>query len=167
MRRAPLITADKFKTTKDADAIADFYSTEDFLQILGIFPMAIHFVLAGVDWDPKRENTMKVWDSMQISFDITEKEEIIDGKTAVTMFNKRRSIWQRFRRRKELRRSVEFGLFKQRWCLAISRYPRMLARGASIWHGSAVLAALTAPIHLNVVVHHHLCSGDFASASTK
>ena len=89
MRRAPLITADKFKTTKDADAIADFYSTEDFLQILGIFPMAIHFVLAGVDWDPKRENTMKVWDSMQISFDITEKEEIIDGKTAVTMFNKR------------------------------------------------------------------------------
>lgn len=79
----------KFKTTKDADAIADFYSTEDFLQILGIFPLAIHFVLAGVDWDPKRENTMRVWDSMQISFDITEKEEIIDGKTSVTMFNKR------------------------------------------------------------------------------
>ena len=78
-----------FKTTKDPDAISDFYSTEDFLQILGIFPMAIHFVLAGVDWDTKRENTMDVWNCMQISFDITEKEETIDGETVVSFFNKR------------------------------------------------------------------------------
>ena len=30
---------------KDPDAIVDFYSTEEFLQILGIFPFAISFVL--------------------------------------------------------------------------------------------------------------------------
>ena len=78
-----------FKTTKDPDAIVDFYSTEDFLQILGVFPLAIHFVLAGVNWDTKAENTMAVWNVMQISFDITEKEEQIDGKDVVTLFNKR------------------------------------------------------------------------------
>lgn len=76
----------KFTTKKDPDAVVDFYSTEDFLQILGVqppaadgppsaratrlrdpdaapptpagvFPIAIHFVLAGVNWDPKAENT--------------------------------------------------------------------------------------------------------------
>lgn len=87
--RARSCLADKFKTTKDPDAVADFYSTEDFLQILGIFPMAIHFVLAGVEWDTKREQVMNVWNAMQISFDITEKEEVVDGKDVVTMFNKR------------------------------------------------------------------------------
>jgi hypothetical protein len=79
----------KFRTTKDPDAVVDFYSTEDFLEILGIFPFAIRFVLAGVTWDDKKEQTMNVWESMQISFDITEKEEIIDGKEVVTFFNKR------------------------------------------------------------------------------
>ena len=69
-----------FITTKDTDAIVDFYSTEDFLQILGVVPWGLHFVLAGVEWDTKAENTMAVWNVMQISFDITEKEETIDGK---------------------------------------------------------------------------------------
>lgn len=78
-----------FKTTKDPDAIVDFYSTEDFLQVLGIFPFAISFILAGVEWDTKRENTNCVYNTMAISFDITEKEEEIDGKDVVTFFNKR------------------------------------------------------------------------------
>lgn len=78
-----------FKTKKDPDAIVDFYSTEDFLQIIGVFPMAIHFVLSGVEWDNARENTMGVHNMMTISFDITEKEENIDGKDVVTFFNKR------------------------------------------------------------------------------
>ena len=78
-----------FITTKDTDAIVDFYSTEDFLQILGVVPWGLHFVLAGVEWDTKAENTMAVWNVMQISFDITEKEETIDGKDVVTLFNKR------------------------------------------------------------------------------
>lgn len=83
-----------FKTTKDPDAIVDFYSTEDFLQILGIFPISIHMILAGVEWDNKSENTMDVWNTMRISFDITEKEEKIDGKDVVTMFNKRERFVQ-------------------------------------------------------------------------
>ena len=33
---------------------------DDFLQILGVFPIAIKFVLAGVEWDLEKENTMKV-----------------------------------------------------------------------------------------------------------
>jgi len=50
-----------FITDKDPDAIIDFYSTEDFLQILGIFPFALHFVLAGVVWDLEKENTNTVY----------------------------------------------------------------------------------------------------------
>ena len=60
---------------KDPDALVDFYSTEDFLQILGVFPFAIHLILAGVEWRTDCENTMTVWNTMRISFDITEKEE--------------------------------------------------------------------------------------------
>lgn len=63
-----------FETTKELDAIQDFYSTEDFLQILGVFPMAIHFVLAGVQWDLDRENTMDVYNAMEISFTLEEDE---------------------------------------------------------------------------------------------
>ena len=74
---------------KDPDAIVDFYSTEEFLQILGIFPFAISFVLAGVKWEEERENAMNVWNMMNISFDITDKEEEIDGETVTTYFNKR------------------------------------------------------------------------------
>ena len=74
---------------RDPDAITDFYSTEDFLQILGIFPFAIHFVLAGVEWDTDTENQMQVWDSMQISFDITELETEVDGEEVTKFFNKR------------------------------------------------------------------------------
>lgn len=76
----------EFTTTKDPDAVQDFYSTEDFLQILGIFPLAIHFVLAGVEWDTDTENSMDVWNSMQISFDITERE---NDQGEVSLFNKR------------------------------------------------------------------------------
>ena len=83
-----------FKTTKDTDAIVDFYSTEDFLQILGIFPIAIHTILAGVEWDTKAECTMDVWNTMRISFDITEKEEQIGDETVVTRFNKRERFVQ-------------------------------------------------------------------------
>jgi len=83
-----------FVTRKDTDAIVDFYSTEDFLQILGVIPLGLHFILAGVEWDTKAENTMSVWNTMQISFDITEKEEEIDGKDVVTFFNKRERFIQ-------------------------------------------------------------------------
>jgi len=80
----------KFVTTKDPDAIVDFYSTEDFLQILGIFPMAIHFVLSGVQWDTEKENTMTVHNAMEISFTLTEREEETeDGEKVVAFFQKR------------------------------------------------------------------------------
>lgn len=83
-----------FKTTKPPDAIVDFYSTEDFLQVLGIFPISIHLILAGVEWDDKSECTMDVWNTMRISFDITEREENINGEDVVTMFNKRERFVQ-------------------------------------------------------------------------
>lgn len=79
----------KFITTKDPDAIIDFYSTEDFLQILGVFPLAIHFVLAGVQWDLERENTMSVHNAMEISFYLTEEETTTpEGETVVGFFSK-------------------------------------------------------------------------------
>lgn len=80
----------KFTTTKNPDKIVDFYSTEEFLQILGIFPLAINFVLAGVVWSTNTDNKNTVWNMMEISFDITEREmQTEDGKTVVAFFNKR------------------------------------------------------------------------------
>lgn len=80
----------KFITDKNPDDIVDFYSTEDFLQILGVFPFAIHFVLAGVEWDLDKENTMKVYDSMEISFTLEEREEETpDGEKVVAFFQKK------------------------------------------------------------------------------
>jgi len=75
---------------KKADAIVDFYSTEEFLQVLGIFPFAIHFILAGVTWKEDRDNAMDVYGSMLIQFDITEKEvKTESGETVTAFFNKR------------------------------------------------------------------------------
>jgi len=80
----------KFITDKSPDDVVDFYSTEDFLQILGVFKIAIHFVLAGVEWDLNRENTMNVHNAMEISFEITEREEETeDGESVVAWFQKR------------------------------------------------------------------------------
>jgi len=80
----------KFVTTKDPDAIQDFYSTEDFLQILGVFQIAIDFVLSGVEWDQERENTMAVHNAMEISFTLEEREETTSaGESVVAFFQKR------------------------------------------------------------------------------
>jgi len=79
-----------FVTRKPHEPVVDFYSTEEFLQILGIFPFAIHFILAGVEWDSTRDNAMNVYNSMEISFDITEKEiTTASGEKVVAFFNKR------------------------------------------------------------------------------
>lgn len=79
-----------FVTTKSPEAIVDFYSTEEFLQILGVIPLGLNLILAGVTWDDNRDNAMNVWNMMEISFDITEKEiEMEDGKKVVAFFNKR------------------------------------------------------------------------------
>ena len=80
----------KFTTTKNADKIVDFYSTEEFLQILGIFNFATNFVLAGVVWATDTDQKNTVWNMMEISFDITEREQKLDdGSTVVAFFNKR------------------------------------------------------------------------------
>jgi len=84
----------EFTTRKKPDAIVDFYSTEEFLQVLGVIPFATHMILAGVVWDENEENTNTVWNTMRISFDITEKEEEIDGADVVTFFNKRERFIQ-------------------------------------------------------------------------
>lgn len=91
----PMMTGDdffehKFVTRKAPDDIIDFYSTEDFLQIIGVFPFAIQFVLAGVEWDTEKENTMAVHHSMEISFEMTEREEETpEGEKVVAFFQKR------------------------------------------------------------------------------
>tara|TARA_B100000795_G_scaffold267709_1_gene253112 strand:+ start:147 stop:1010 length:864 start_codon:yes stop_codon:yes gene_type:complete len=80
----------KFTTTKHPDKIVDFYSTEEFLQILGIFNFATNFVLAGVVWATDTDQKNTVWNMMEISFDITEREQTLaDGTTVVAFFNKR------------------------------------------------------------------------------
>ena len=41
----------------------DFYSTEEFLQILGIFNFATNFVLAGVVWATDTDQKNTVWNT--------------------------------------------------------------------------------------------------------
>jgi len=80
----------KFISAKNPDDIVDFYSTEDFLCILGVFPIALKFVLAGVEWDTERDNTMSVHNAMEISFELTEREEQTEsGEKVVAFFQKR------------------------------------------------------------------------------
>ena len=58
-------------------------SSQEFLQILGVIPLGLNLILAGVTWDDNRDNAMNVWNMMEISFDITKKEiEMEDGKKA-------------------------------------------------------------------------------------
>lgn len=93
----PMLTGEDFfehkfvvNSSKKADDIIDFYSTEDFLQILGIFPFAIHFVISGVQWDTEKENTMTVHNAMEISFTLEEREEeTASGEKVVAFFQKR------------------------------------------------------------------------------
>jgi len=80
----------KFITRGDPEAIQDFYSTEDFLQILGVFPIALSFVLSGVQWDTSKDNTMTVHNAMEISFTLEEREEETpSGEKVVAFFQKR------------------------------------------------------------------------------
>ena len=76
-----------FVTDKDPDAVVDFYSAEELLKIIAIFPFAFDFVMAGVKWDtdaPTEEGMLLSLDEshmqvqlvgMEVSFEIIEREE--------------------------------------------------------------------------------------------
>ena len=141
---APVLTGEdffehKFITNKDPDAIVDFYSTEDFLQILGVFPLAIHFVLAGVEWDLERENTMKVYDSMEISFTL-EEQEADDG--TVGFFQKR----ERFKNYLPL---TKFILWDQTQCYG---YRRKEDGRIEVFHRGE---SFTGPLPIRLLVQLH------------
>jgi len=80
-----------FETKQPPEKIVDFYSTEEFLQILGVFGFATNFVLAGVVWATDTDQKNTVWNAIEISFDITEREVVdpVTGKNVVGFFNKR------------------------------------------------------------------------------
>ena len=153
----------KFITSKDPDAIVDFYSTEDFLQILGIFPMAIHFVLAGVQWDLEKENTMSVHDSMEISFTLTEREEETEtGEKVVAFFQKR----ERF---KNFIPMTRFLMWDQTQCYGYNRREdgtcEVFHRG-EVFYGPMIVRLLVM-VHARYVIwatEKHINSPAFAAA---
>jgi hypothetical protein len=133
----------KFMTTKSPDDVADFYSTEDFLQILGVFPMAIHFVLAGVEWDTEKENTMSVHNAMEISFTIEEREEeTASGDKVVAFFQKR----ERF---KNYIPFTRFLMWDQTQCYG---YNRMENGNLEIFHRGEVFYG---PLPVRMLVQAH------------
>jgi hypothetical protein len=91
----------RFVTDKDPDAVVDFYSAEELLKIIAIFPFAFDFVMAGVKWDteaPTEEGMLLSLDEshmlvqlvgMEVSFEIIETEiETADGETVVASFSR-------------------------------------------------------------------------------
>ena len=133
----------KFVTNKNPDDIIDFYSTEDFLMILGIFPLALKFVLAGVEWDLERENTMAVHNAMEISFEITEKEEeTAEGEKVVAFFQKR----ERF---KNFIPFTRFIMWDQTQCYG---YNRREDGTIEIFHRGE---SFTGPLPVRIIVNLH------------
>lgn len=135
----------KFVTSKNPEDIVDFYSTEDFLQILGVFPFAIHFVLAGVEWDLERENTMAVHNAMEISFTLTEREEETESGEKVVAF------FQKEERFKNYIPFTKFLMWDQTQCFGYNRRDdgtcEVFHRGANFYG--------PLPIRLLVQLHSH------------
>lgn len=88
----------KFITDKSPDDLAEFYQAEDLLKIIAVHPFFFNLFMNKVDPDtemPKEDTALLSLDEthfrvrllgMEVSFEIIEKEEVIDGETMVTSF---------------------------------------------------------------------------------
>ena len=88
----------RFKTNKDPDDLAEFYQAEDLLKIIAVFPFLFDLFMDKVEPDtevPTEETALLSLDEtrfrvrllgMDVSFEITQQEEEIDGETKPTSF---------------------------------------------------------------------------------
>lgn len=89
-----------FITEKDPDALAEFYQAEDLLKIIAIHPIIFDIFMNKVDPDATEsteetkllsveETKFKVKSlGMEVSFEIIQTEEEIDGETVPTTFQR-------------------------------------------------------------------------------
>lgn len=90
----------KFVTTKDTDDLAEFYQAEDLLRIIAVFTFTFNLFMNKVvpDGESATEETALIsldethfnvkHLGMEVSFEIIEKEEEIDGETKLTSFKR-------------------------------------------------------------------------------
>lgn len=88
----------KFRTKKDPDDLAEFYQAEDLLKIIAIHPFFFNLFMNKVDPDtavPTKEAALLSVEEthfrvkllgMEVSFEIMEKEETVNGETKLTSF---------------------------------------------------------------------------------
>lgn len=88
----------KFTTRKDPDDLSEFYQAEDLLKIIAVHPFFFNLFMNKVDPDtemPKKETALLSLDEthfrvkllgMEVSFEILEQEETVDGETKLTSF---------------------------------------------------------------------------------
>lgn len=88
----------RFKTTKDLDDLAEFYQAEDLLRIIAVFPFLFNLFMNKVVADtetPSEESALLSPEEthfrvsmvgMEVSFEIIQHEEEIDGESKPTSF---------------------------------------------------------------------------------
>lgn len=81
----------KFITSKKPEDLADFYGTEDFMELFCVFPFMVHFMMRNAEFDD--EGTIHAWGllgpgELEISIDFDEEET----EGTLSWFNKRESF---------------------------------------------------------------------------
>lgn len=85
----------KFVTRKKPEDLADFYGSEDFMEIFSIFPFMVHLMMRNAEFDD--DGTIHAWGLMgpgemevSIDFDETEIDTTGDGEPdTLSWFNKK------------------------------------------------------------------------------
>ena len=86
---------EKFVTYKKSEDLADFYGTEDFMEVFCVFPFMADFMMRGAEFD--EEGTIHAWGllgpgELEISIDFEEKEIDTNGDgepDTLVWFNKK------------------------------------------------------------------------------
>jgi len=84
----------KFTTTKDPSLLADFYGTEDFMEVFCVFPFMVNFMMRQAHFDD--EGNIHAWGisgpgQLKVSIEFSEEEEDTNGDgepDTITYFNK-------------------------------------------------------------------------------
>mmetsp|Transcript_17992 Transcript_17992/g.22152 ORF Transcript_17992/g.22152 Transcript_17992/m.22152 type:complete len:340 (-) Transcript_17992:1939-2958(-) len=81
-----------FITNKNPDDLADFYGTEDFMELFCVFPFVVKLLMRGASFDNEGVvHTMGFPGEMEVNMLFTDREEDVkgDGNLKTVFFNKR------------------------------------------------------------------------------
>ena len=88
----------KFVTRKKPEDLADFYGSEDFMEIFSVFPFMVHLMMRNAEFDD--DGTIHAWGlmgpgEMEVSVEFQEQEIDTDGDgepDTLSWFNKKESF---------------------------------------------------------------------------